>query len=261
MSITPATTPEERRRRLLDCLHAASDELTVNQLAEALGVSGMTVRRDLAELARTRQVLRTHGGAILAERINSDRYYAARMHEMQEAKAAIGAAAAALVQPGDTILIDAGSTTLQFVRSLTPINPLTVITNDVQVAAFAAANRSWTVSILGGGIRPDNYSVVGPDAVEQMRHLKVAKVFLAATCVHPQAGVGTNNPHDAEVKRLMVRRSGVRVLLADSSKFGRVCPHVFCTPMELDVIVTDAGVSDALREQLTGQGPRFIIAR
>lgn len=261
MATIPFGSPEERRNRLLECLRAARDELSVHQLAEALGVSGMTVRRDLAELSRARLVVRTHGGAILAERVHSDRYYEARMRSSLEAKMAIGRAAAALVQPGDTVMVDAGSTTLQFARSLNQAVPLTIITNDVQVAAFAAANRAWSVTILGGHVRPDNYSVVGNLALEALRHLKGGKLFLAATCVHPQAGVGTNNPADAEVKRLLVRRSGVRILLADSSKFGAVCPHPFCTPAELDVIVTDGGVPPALQQELAAQGPRFIIAR
>lgn len=261
MFSTDTSVPDDRRRRLLDCLRTARDELTVPQLAGALGVSGMTVRRDLAELARARLVIRTHGGAVLAERVNSDRYYAARMGQNLEAKVAIGKAAAALVQPGDTILIDAGSTTLQFARSLARVAPLTIFTNDVQVAAFAAANRAWTVTVLGGNVRPDNYSVVGPQAVEVLRQQKVAKAFLAATCIHPQAGVGTNNPFDAEVKRLAVRRSGVKVLLADSSKFGQVCPHIFCSSAELDVVVTDAGVTPDIRRALEDQGPRFIVAR
>lgn len=257
-----SATPEERRRRVLDCLRAASgDELSVGELAAVLGVSAMTVRRDLAELARSRLVVRTHGGAMLAERVSSDRYYTARMRQEPEKKVAIGAAAAGLVQPGDTILIDAGSTTLQFARSLPPGLPLTILTNDVQVAVLAAANRRWTVQVLGGTVRADNYSVVGAATLEQLRHLKPPKAFLAATCVHPQAGIGTNNPYDAEVKRLMVRRSGVKVLLADSTKFGRICPHPFCTAAELDIIVTDAGVPAELRRELTAQGPRFVIAR
>jgi len=244
----------ERQQRLLDILREAS-AADLESLCAQLGVSGSTVRRDLDALEQQGLIERTHGGAVYRGPRRQPYAFSDRLSANVEAKHAIARTAAELVQPGMTLLLDGGST-VYYAAEMITARPLQVVTNSLIVASHFADDEQVELLVIGGSHYPRTGVLVGPIAAAALGDLHADLLLFSV------AGVFDNETYNlnidqAEIERVMLRQAARAVLLLDASKFGRKSLARVCAVDEVERIVTDAGVSDRVRQQL---GERLVVA-
>lgn len=237
---------QERRQIILAQLHK-DGRVEVAALARRLGVSDETIRRDLAWLEESGQAVRTHGGALL--RSLGVLPLAERREVSLEAKQAIGKLAAGLIQAGESILIDSGSTGLEIARALhvrqeagsAQVSDIHVVTNSLAVAVELANAPHVLVTILGGTLRSAELCMVGPETVAALKRYRLDKVFLACAGIDLERGIAVANPFEAEVKRAMLAGALQRIVVADGSKLGRTALVQIAGLNSIDLLITDRG--------------------
>ncbi|MHB9026670.1 MAG: DeoR/GlpR family DNA-binding transcription regulator [Armatimonadota bacterium] len=238
------TFKEERWQQILTIL-AEHGRIRVADLAAQLNVSEATVRRDLEAMQAQGMLQRTHGGAMLqrptALEISFDE---SKTRSLQE-KRAIGRRAADLVSPGESIIIESGTTTLEMARCLAgEVMKLTVLTNSLAIAKELAVSEEIEVLVLGGSLRRQSASLVGNWVSEILRNVRVDKVFLGVNGLSAEFGLSAPNVFTAETRKAMIAASRSRIALADHSKLGvESLYHV--APLDvLDTLVTDPAASE-----------------
>lgn len=218
---------------------------SVTDLAEHFGVTGSTMRRTLAELEARDLVQRTHGGALPVRQTDAPSDLKQRLHQAE--KRAIGRAMAQRIRPGQTVLLDSGSTTLEVARCLRA-RQLTVVTNDLLIGAVIAEQQNAHLVFIGGELLPNVYTMWGPTSVQQLQDLRVNVAVFGADTV-TEDGVYNTNSYELEVKRTMRSVASEAFLVADSSKFGR---DALFKVFDLDAFtagITDERISPARAEQ------------
>jgi DeoR family transcriptional regulator of aga operon/DeoR family fructose operon transcriptional repressor len=238
----------ERRARIIAQLEARG-EIAVDALAQGFGVSLVTVRKDLAELEARGLLHRTHGGAQWAHRSLFNPSFREKSQLQLLEKRAIAHAALELIEEGDSLILDAGSTTLALAQLLkTRFRRLHVLTNAVPVA-LELADSGLEVLLLGGAMRAHSMALIGPATVRSLESYHVDKAFVSATGVSHAHGLTTPNDLEAHTKRAMVRASDTIIALADHTKLGRSTLASFARLHELERLVTDW---NATSDQLEG---------
>ncbi len=254
--------PEMRRAAILDLVRKHG-RVSVNMLADALGASRETIRRDLTELEAARGLRKVHGGAVLPEppvyQFATEGSFQARMDEASEAKRAIARAAAPLFQSGDTLFIDTGSTTLTFAEELAAKSGLTVITNSALVAGHAARGAEARVIQLGGDFRPDGAETVGTVTIEQIGLYQVTHAVLTIGGL-TEKGAHDYDAAEADVARAMARQAHWVVLLAHHGKFYRSAPYLAVDLAAIDVLVTDRAPEGPLADALAAASVEVVLA-
>ena len=234
----------------------------VSDLVEQLGVSDMTVRRDIERLDADGLLERVHGGALaLLPRATDEPGFSAKSSLMTAEKHAIAQAAAGLVEPGATIGISAGTTTFEFARAIRNVPHLTVVTNSVPVAQLLHESGGGShVVVLTGGVRTPSDALVGPVAVSALQGLHVDRLFLGAHGIDRNAGLTTPNLVEAETNRALVRASRSVCVLADHTKVGIIGLSTFMALGEVDTLITDAGVPTRARAVLEERVDHLVLA-
>jgi DeoR/GlpR family transcriptional regulator of sugar metabolism len=234
----------------------------VSDLVERLGVSDMTVRRDLDVLANRGLVDKVYGGAtsVAGRSVDEPGFEAKSVRQLPE-KEAIGRLAATLVRPGAAIGVSAGTTTWTLARFLADVPQLTVVTNSIRVADVLrqGAPHDRTV-VLTGGVRTPSDALVGPVAVGALRTLHLDLVFLGAHGMAAHAGFTTPNLDESGANRAFVESAGRLVVVADHAKWGVVGVSTFADLGEADILVTDDGLPEDARETLTERVDDLLIA-
>ena len=238
----------ERRRRDICQLIEKLGYAESRQLALSLGVNVSTVRRDLEALADAGLIQRTHGGAMPVTDGNPiDVPYEVKKHQRLEEKRAIAKYAAALVSDGDSLVLDSGSTTYALAQMIRGRSDLTIATNDLRIAHYLAEGGGVRLLVTGGQLIDSVFTLVGPSALTTLANLQVDWAFLGADAVDPDAGVTNVNTVEVPIKQAMLAAAARKVLLADSSKFGRRALAAVVGIDAFDHVVTDAGLSPELR--------------
>jgi len=252
---------EERRQAMADLI-TQRGRLSVNELADAYSVTTETVRRDLSELERAGLVRRVHGGAVPAEALTLlETALVDRDLARAEEKERIAVAALDLLpHPGGSVLVDAGTTTSRLAAHLPSDPKLTVITNAVPIAARLASSSSAELHLLPGRVRLRTQAAVGEDTVAALSLLRVDVLFLGTNGISLHHGLSTPDHSEAAAKRAMVGSANKVVLLADSSKIGREHTVRFAQLSDVDVLVTDAGISDLDVKALSDFGIEVVVA-
>ena len=248
----------QRRETILAHVRNLGGYATVGDLARLTGVSPITIRRDANELMATGAVERSRGAIRLLDRggVMLEPSFLRRSTASFRAKQAIAVAAAARVRPGSTIAIDTGTTTLAFSQQLTAVENLTVVTSSLVVATQTADRH--TVHVLAGRVRPDELSVVGPQATASARDLFLDQVFLGAAGV--AESVFDYSLDDAYTKRALIAQAQEVVLLCDASKFDERAAAFVCELETISTLVTDAPPSAQLGRRLNRAGVEIVIA-
>jgi DeoR family fructose operon transcriptional repressor len=244
----------ERQKRLLEIIKEQKTA-QLEALAESLGVSSSTVRRDIEVLEQQGVVERTHGGVIFRPRSTASLALGERLHEHVEAKRAIGGVAAKLIEPGMTVYVDGGST-VQYCIEQMEVRPLQVVTNSLTVAQHFAADERVELLVLGGSHYPRTGVLIGPITTAALAGLH-ADVMLFSCAGLFENEVFNSNLVMAEVERLAMRQAARKILLMDSTKFGRKSLARICGVEELDLIVTDGGIHE---RWVRGLGERLQVA-
>lgn len=250
---------EERRIRILELVKSRRKG-TVPELAAAFEVSAPTIRADLRELHRAGLLIRTHGGAIAQSSTGLEPTSEQKKVQRLAEKQSIAKAALELVNDGDTILLDTGTTTLEFARLLDGRKDLTVVTNDIEIARVLEGMRSVRVMLAGGALRKGFHCTVGIHGREMLAGLSVDRAFMGANGFSLEKGASTPDVNQAETKSAMIAAAAETVLLCDSSKLGRVSFARFATAADIDILITDS-MDKALCAQFEDQGIRCVQAR
>lgn len=231
-------TLESRREQMLAYL-SAHDRSSVGELSQKLGVSEVTVRKDLDQLEAQGVLTRVHGGAVVSGRGRLELYFAAREQENLEEKRRIAQAAAALIRSGQSIFLDASTTALQVARLIKDREELTVVTNGLYTALELTFCAGITVIVVGGIVRPRSSSLVGGLNQGLIRRLRVDTGFFGARGVTARDGLTETDIDEAQLKQQMVAASATVVGIADASKFDAVHLSAFALPDEIDHIISD----------------------
>ncbi|MFJ4716765.1 DeoR/GlpR family DNA-binding transcription regulator [Streptomyces sp. NPDC088785] len=257
---------EQRRALILDEVRRRGG-VRVNELTRKLGVSDMTVRRDLDALARQGVLEKVHGGAVpVVEASSHEPGFEAKSGLELTAKEDIARAAAPLAAPGTAIALSGGTTTYALAQHLLDVPDLTVVTNSVRVAdVFHAAQRTAgtrqgaATVVLTGGVRTPSDSLVGPVADQAIAALHFDVLFLGVHGISPQAGLSTPNLAEAETNRRLVQSARRVVVVADHTKWGTVGLSSFAALDQVDTLVTDAGLPVEARLEIPEQ-LRLVVA-
>lgn len=250
----------QRQERILEIIRT-DGAARVSELIDLLGVSDMTVRRDLEVLASRGLVARVHGGATeVAPRSTYEPGFTVKSGLQSEEKVAIARAAAALVEPGSAVAISAGTTTFALARELLTVPDLTVVTNSVPVAQlFHEAHRKDVTLVLTGGVRTPSDALVGPVSVAALRTLHTDWLFLGVHGLDARAGLTTPNLAEAETNRALVACARRLVVLADSTKWNVVGLSTIAGLDEVDVLVTDDGLDQPTLNVLANAVGRLVV--
>jgi DeoR/GlpR family transcriptional regulator of sugar metabolism len=253
--------PAERRGRIVAALRA-QPAVRVATLSEDLGVSEITIRRDLMLLEQEGVLARTHGGAVRRRQSADDTSLGfddgANLHAAEKGR--IGRAAAAMIEPRDTVFLGSGTTVPYLLRHIDPNLEARIVTPNLAAVSAARGLRVELV-FLGGLYRPQLESVEGPWPLDMIQQFNADKAFLGADCIDVRAGLTTVSIAAAGLELAMVRRTrGEVVVLADHSKFERVGPVVICPLDQIDVVVTDGGLAAAVCKRIERAGPHCEVA-
>lgn len=247
------------RRARISALVRQRGSVRVQELAELFQVSSVTIRTDLVQLEKDGALVRDRGGAVAAGHTSALVAFEQRTTINQQVKARIGRAASTLVVPGDTILLDAGTTVVEMIKHLPQNAPLTVVTNALNVAIELRAFSEVRVVLLGGTINYATFGTLGPMAEQALGGLNVQKLFLAAETVDLHAGVTDSTIEIAQVKQAMARASREIILLADSSKWGRTGFIKVVAMSAIGTVIVDDGLPEADRAALERMGVEVIV--
>jgi DeoR family fructose operon transcriptional repressor len=239
--------PAERKRTIVE-LVTERDGCSVAQLADELGFSKATIRRDLRDLEAEGRIERSHGGAVPTSSVGTERPYDKREVERLSAKQAIADTAKAEVRDGQVVFFDSGTTTIEVARAL-PDSGYVAATN-MPTLATELSERGVDVKLSGGTLRSRTRALVGPTATAFLDRTNFDLLFLGTNGIDAAAGLSTPNEEEAEVKARMVERAGRVVLVADSSKFEERSFVTFADLDQVDVLVTDADPPAALATAL-----------
>ncbi len=236
-------------------------QASIQELAEVAQASLATIRRDLLRLEDKGMVERTHGGARIAGKVGLEVAFEARELQNIAAKKAIAQAAYSRLQPGMSVMLDAGSTVLQLARLLrvAPL-PLTVFTNSLVVVQTLNGVEDLRLTLLGGQVRPENHSVVGPIAEATIDRLWFDQLFLGASAVQDDGTLSTPDAAEASINLRMLQRATRRCILADATKFGQTATYGVAKLEAATDVISDAALDARWRARLTDCGLAVTIA-
>ncbi len=239
---------------------------TIHELAEHFDVSTMTIRRDLAVLEDRGAVRVFHGGVLY----NGSTSPEGEDHPLEysliaagsrhtEEKDRIGRRAAAMIEPDDTIIIDTGSTTECLARAIPPTLPVTILCYNLNILLHVSKLKNARLVFAGGYYHPETMLFESAEGIELIRRNRANKSFVAAAGVHHQLGV-TSLTVEGRTKQAIMATAEERILLADSSKFGRVFQSFFAELSDFDTIITDTGLSGEDQKKIRDLGVELILA-
>lgn len=255
------TRDTSERRRQITHMIKSHGSVQVTALSERFGVSMQTIRKDLHFLEKHGVAARAYGGAIAAEVVNiaEPPIETKRVSHIEE-KERIGRLAAAMVKPGDSIMLDSGTTAMQIARFLPDEEDITVVTNDFGVLGQLSQKRNLKVVMLGGELRRKNMAFYGAQALAALDDLLLDKLFLGVDGFDVERGITTHFEPEAQLNRKMVGAARQVIAVTDSSKFGKVCLHRIIGIGEIDDLITDSDAPDYLGKADSALGFRVHLA-
>jgi DeoR/GlpR family transcriptional regulator of sugar metabolism len=250
----------ERRFRIREILSAQRTVLA-RELAHILGVTGATIRRDLAALEQEGLLIRSHGGAV--SRASSTTYqgsYDYLMHVNLAEKQAIAREAAKLILDGDTVFLEGSTTVYEFARCIPRRSRLTVVTNSPAIVTQFQHSPGVSVICTGGHFQKENLYLQGIWTRRALAEIRLDKVVIGVTGIDPVYGMSTADFPHAEIKQLLIKAARQRIALGEHTKFGRQ-GFAFVAPVtDIDILVTDSGVEQKYVDQLREMGVQIIVA-
>lgn len=252
---------EERKMEIVNLLNKQG-KVFVPELVERFNVSFATIRNDLRELEIAGKLKRTHGGAISAEfvKVGYEMDHSNKAVKFLEEKQAIARKAVELIEDDDIIILDTGTTTMEIAKLLYDKKNLTVIVNDIEIAACLEKFEGINIVVIGGTLRRNFHCTLGPFAVNLLSELNVDKLFLATNCFSPRKGCTTPDINHAEVKKTMVGISSQVIVVCDSSKLDKNSFVQFAKPEEIDVFITDERAQPDIIKEIKELGIDVQIA-
>lgn len=241
----------QRKQEILAVLKGKG-QIVAKDMSLAMGVSEDTIRRDLRELAREGLLQRVHGGALPASPAMAD--FAGREQLRHDGKVAIGAAAAAMVEPGQVVILDGGTTAREVARHLPRDLKATIVTHSPTIALELLNHANVEVILIGGRFFKHSVVAVGAASIEAISQIRADLFFLGVTGVHPKAGLTTGDYEEAAVKRALSRVAAETVVLASAEKLNAASPYSVIGLDEVHGIITERSVEEELIQPYTERG-------
>ncbi len=251
---------KKRQAAIIEAL-IKEESVSVSDLAQLLGVSSVTIRKDLSELEQANKLYRSHGKAILINPFTFNRSVIEKEKMAPEQKDAIGREAAKLIDRDDSIIIASGTTVHALARNIKPIHRLTVVTASLQVSVILSQDECNDIIQLGGMVRHSSLSVVGQYSKSILENCSFSKLFIGVDGIDFSYGFTTTDMREAELNQQMMRAAQKVIVLADSSKFGRRGFAKIGNIEDIDMIITDAGVNPNIVNQIREHGIDVVIAQ
>src|SRR6201997_475086 len=253
------TDPGPRRQQMLNLLEETGT-LDVGELADRFGVSVVTIRKDLDELGAEGLLERTFGGAVFSHRSRFNRSFLQRAQEYRQEKLVIAATALEYIKEGDTIILDAGTTTLALAQLLKEqVKSVFVITRSVP-AALELSSGGYDILLLGGIVRNKSLALLGRETLRIIERYRADKAFLGSSGFTAEMGHSTPNADDAQIKEAISRSADETFVLADSSKYGHNCLTSFVQLRDVHLTITDNRLPRAKAKTLEAVGAKLRIA-
>ena len=261
MKTAHSQLPAERQQRILEILR---DAFTIrsSSLSKLLGVSEMTIRRDLDILEQRGLVERTHGGAVFRqERVAGKFHYRSSIKENPVIKQQIAQSAASMIEPHDVVYIGEGTTASMVVRFVEPALPFTIFTNNLGVISEReVTNMAAELVLLPGTYNPTTHALAGPLTMEMIRRVNATKVFLGADGLSLSAGLSTPDLDIAVIERSMMQHTrGQVIVMADHPKFGLVAEMSIAPLKYIDVLITNRKIPADFQKNLDKMGVRIVV--
>jgi DeoR family transcriptional regulator of aga operon len=247
----------DRRFKILDILNSHG-QVAVNELSKTFNVSEVTIRNDLSHLEEKGFLIKTRGGALKIQRVGIDQHLNEKAKINSKDKRAIGKKAAEIVNDNDTIIIDSGTTTVELAKNLTGKKNLTVVTNALNIAS-QLINDDIRVIVLGGMLRSNSLSLIGPIAENSIKNFYCDKCFIGVDGIDSTSGIFTPIPEEANLNKLMIENSKELIVLTDSSKFKRKSFGFIAPISKVSMIITDSKIPEDEFKNLQNMGIKVIL--
>lgn len=251
-----------RKNKILELLKTHK-QISTQQLEKELDVSGATIRNDLAQLEEQGLVERIHGGAVLPDKdeSNSFRSFHKRSEKNVEEKKAIGKVAKDFIKSGQTIILDASSTILYLIPYLSSCEKLTVLTNGIYTALEVKNEEDFNVILLGGIVRPKSGSVEGLIGGCMLDDISADLMITSSHGFNVDNGLTDFNFYEVELKKKMVAKSDKLIALVDHTKIGHTSAAQFAKASDIDLLITDSGISNQDLEKIKDAGIEIIVGK
>lgn len=240
--------PSNRRDLVIEIIQREG-KVEINKLSEDLDVSPMTIRRDLVLLEEDGKLIRTHGGAVLPKPLITETPFSTKESRQIDQKKQIAKKTLPLIKDGQTIILDSGTTTLELARLLATREDITVITNDIKIAA-ELMDSPLKVFITGGELQNNIGALYGPQTYQFLNNIHADTFFLGAHAIDIEAGITSPTFEKSLIKQLMIQAAETTWLVADSSKFEQKAFSRVCGFDQLSGFITDENISDDKKEHL-----------
>lgn len=247
----------DRREKIMNIIQTEGSA-KVEELSEKCDVSTVTIRNDLEFFEEKGLIHRIYGGALLRNNVYSDPSLEEKQKLNIDEKRRIGKAAAEMINGGESIIFDSGTTTRQIALQLKDKDDLTVMTNGINTALELATRSELQVMLTGGILREKSRSLVGPEAEQTMNNYYFDKLFLGVDGIDFERGLTTSNSLEAQLNRSMVKRANQVIAVTDATKFGRHSFSRICGLEEIDTIITDDNISDEFEHKLNNHTIKVI---
>jgi len=253
-------TANHRREKILELIKEDGSAKVVS-LAKIFKVTEPTIRQDLEKLEEDGLVIREHGGAYLKNVASNVRAISLAHQENLDKKEAIAQKCVEFIQPGDTIILDSGSTTSEIAKKLKGFRDLTVITNALNIALMIGAEPGIEVIVTGGEFKPPTLSLTGQKAADFFKGINAQKLFLATAGISLKAGLTYPSISDLVVKKAMIEAAEVTYLVADSTKIGKSAFASLGALSLINYIITDEAIEDRHKQLFRDNEIELIIAK
>ena len=250
---------EEERKTQIHKYVQEHSRASVQQLSKIFDVSESTIRRDLKELEDSNCLKRTHGGAVSLDLVNFEPTYKEKEDKYAKEKECIARKAIEFICEGDTVLLDAGTTTQFLAKEMRKFSNLTVVTNSIMIAQELQNAPGIEVIVVGGTLRSNTLALVGPLAEDVFKWLRVDICFLATNSLDIKEGLTTPNITEASTKRKMMESAKQVILLADHTKIGKVSFAKFGDLSEINHYIVDDGIETDVVKEMESKNIRVHV--
>jgi DeoR/GlpR family transcriptional regulator of sugar metabolism len=249
---------EPRRQQILNLLEDTGT-INVNELAERFRVSLVTIRNDLDDLEKEGLLQRTFGGAIFSHRSRFNKSFRERIQQQRDEKRAVAMAALGYIKEGDTIILDAGTSTLALAQLLKERSMSVFVITCSVPAALELSSGGYDILLLGGTVRNKSLALLGRETLTILERYRADKAFLGSSGFTAKRGHSTPNPDDAQIKEAIMRAADETYVLVDSSKYGHDCLTSYARLRDVDLTITDSRLSRSKAAILEAAGARLCV--
>lgn len=250
-------TAEQRKQKILDLLKE-QDSVRVTNLAHLFGVSEVTIRTYLEDMEKKGLLSRIHGGAVSSYKPYYSMNLNQRLEANQQAKVEIAERVASLISPDDTVMLNAGTTTLLVFRKFPANYHLNIVTNSISIALEASGNPNYHVILVGGSVNTKYQFTYGNDAIRQLKKYHADKLILSVDGIETHQGFSTYYNKEADVDTAMIEQADLCIVAADRSKFGHSAFAKISDLSIADYVVTNGQIGSELAEALEANGVTII---